>query len=526
MSKSFTVRSPSLAFLIALCCSAATSRASITYPVAFSDPGETYAAYYSEITTSLQAAGARWGQVLSGSGSLEIQVEFTTGISTLDGASFTSGFVHKNGSRDVYEQGAAYEIRTGTDPNGSTPDIRIRINPNYLASEMWFDPDPSSRTAPIPANHQDALSLFIHELGHAFVFSGFMNGTTGALPATYESTFDEQVQFDGSNFYFVGSSTKSVYGGPVPLTYGNYGHVGNSAPRPGSDLLNDLMNGVSYTFGMRYDISALDLAIAKDVGLVVIPPAQLQNISTRLKVLTGDNVLIGGFIISGPSGSTKKVLVRGLGPSLSGFGVPDTLADPLLQLNGPGTAITNDDWQSDPNMSQIPPGFAPSNPKESAIVATLGPGNYTAILKGADGGSGNGLAEVYDIDGSSPLKIGNISTRGFVQSGDNVMIGGFFIGGSGSVTVVVRALGPSLTQFGVVGAMQDPTLEVHDGNGNTTTNDDWQSAGNSSSIPANLQPTDPRESALLMTLVPGQYTAIVRGKNETGVALVEVYNLN
>lgn len=515
---------------------ASAGSAAITYPVTFSDPGGTYSVYYTQITNSIQAAGARWAQVLAGSGSLEVQVEFTQSIATLDGASFSNGFVHTNGARNVYEQGAAYEIRTGTDPNGATPDIHIRINPVYLANEMWFDPNPSVRTAAIPANHQDALSLFIHELGHAFVFSGFMNGTTGALPATYESTFDEQMLFDGTNFYFEGAKAKAVYGGPVPITYGNYAHLGNSSPRPGSNLLGDLMNGVSYTFQTRYDISPVDLAIAKDAGLILLTPSRLLNISTRMEVLTANNVLIGGFIVTGTE--PKKVIIRGLGPSLSLAGV---LANPLLELHDSAGAIidSNDNWQTNSQgQSQEAEvnatGIPPTNSLEAVIIATLPANNakYTAVLKGVNNGTGIGLVEIYDLAQGTNSQLANISTRGFVDTGNNVMIGGLIAGpnANGSSRVIIRAIGPSLP---VANALPDPTLELHDANGAIlVTNDNWKAADVSgqsqeAAITAtSVPPTNDKESALLVNLVPGNYTAVVRSKTSaTGVALVEAYNL-
>ena len=273
--------------------------ANITYHVSFVDPGSVYASYYPAITAGLQAAGAEWNRHLIGSGNLEVEISFAN-IPTMDGASVSTGFVRNNGTRDIFEQGAAYEIRTGMDPNGADPDVRIRIGTAYLANELWFDPNPQTRTAPIPANRIDALSVFIHELGHAFVFNGWINGTNGQLPPTYMSTFDANASFDGSNVYFNGTGAAARYGGPVPVTYANYGHIGNNAPRPGSDLLLDLMNGVVYYYQIRYFISPMEVEIARDSGMLVIPPFnQLLNVSTRLRVQTGDNALIGGFIITG-----------------------------------------------------------------------------------------------------------------------------------------------------------------------------------------------------------------------------------
>ena len=252
---------------------------------------------------------------------------------------------------------------------------------------------------------------------------------------------------------------------------------------------------------------------------------QPLNIATRMGVQAGDNVLIAGFIVTGPSGSTKKVLIRGLGPSLAQFGVPNTLSDPLLELHKSDSTIVNDNWQQG-DTSQIPAGFAPSDTRESAIVATLTPGNYSAVVKGAHGETGVGIAEVYDLDSASAAKLANISTRGFINTGDDVMIGGFIVGGSEPAKILVRAIGPTLSDFGVQGALQDPTLELHDTNGMTIANDDWRETQESEILATSIPPTKDKEPAILATLAPGNYTAVVRGKNNTtGVGLVEAYNL-
>jgi autotransporter-associated beta strand protein len=265
--------------------------------------------------------------------------------------------------------------------------------------------------------------------------------------------------------------------------------------------------------------------------LLVVPPPQLLNISTRTRVLAGDEVLIGGFIITGTE--PKRVLIRGLGPSLGSSGVGGTLADPTLELHkGSNTLVKNDNWKTNPNgtsqQAEIEAtALPPTNDLESAILATLGPGSYTAILAGNNGGVGVGLVEVYDLERSTNSKLANISTRGFVDTGDNVMIGGLIA--SGTARVIVRALGPSVP---VTGALGDPTLELHDGSGTlVASNDNWKTRPDGSSQQAeieatNLPPHNDLEAALVRTLPPGNYTAVVRGQNNTtGVGLVEVYNL-
>jgi hypothetical protein len=257
---------------------------------------------------------------------------------------------------------------------------------------------------------------------------------------------------------------------------------------------------------------------------------QLLNISTRLRVQTGDNVLIGGFIITGTD--SKRVLVRGIGPSLAQF-FTGFLADPTLELHGPGTfaTITNDNWKtrSDGSSQQAEieaTGIPPTNDLESAITGTLTPGAYTAILRGKDNTTGIGVVEAYDLDLAANSKLANISTRGFVETGDNVMIGGF-IAGNGVTKVIVRAIGPTLSNFGISGALQDPTLDLVNSNGVVIrSNNDWRESQQAEIIATGLQPGDDRESALVETVAPGNYTAIVRGNgNTTGVALVEVYNI-
>ena len=280
--------------------------------------------------------------------------------------------------------------------------------------------------------------------------------------------------------------------------------------------------------------SNAQLSLGSNGAIATVNPSAPQpsrgqplNIATRMKVLSGDNVLIGGFIVTGPSGSTKKVLIRGIGPSLSNFGISGTLSDPLLELHKPdGSVTTNDNWQQG-DTSQIPNGFAPSDPRESVVVATLTPGNYTAIVKGAHGETGIGLAEVYDLDSSSSAKLANISTRGFIDTGDNVMIGGFIVGGNEPATILIRAIGPTLTTFGVQGALDDPMLELHDANGGSINNDNWRETQENDIVATTIPPSNNREPAILATLVPGNYTAIVRGKNNTtGIGLVEAYNLH
>jgi hypothetical protein len=273
-----------------------------------------------------------------------------------------------------------------------------------------------------------------------------------------------------------------------------------------------------------------------DAGAVYVfygtPPAPtpgLGNISTRAFVQTGDNVMIGGFIITG-SGQ-KKVIVRAIGPSLVNYGITNPLADPTLELHDSTGAVIafNDNWMDAPNRQEIiDSGLAPTNNLESAILTSLSPGNYTAIVRGVNNGTGIALVEGYDLDPTAGSKLGNISTRALVQTGDNVMIGGFIITGGGQKNVIVRAIGPSLAQYGITNPLADPTLELHNGNGAVIAfNDNWKDSQQAEIEATGLPPSDDAESAIVQTLAPGNYTAIVRGVNNTiGVALAEVYGLN
>jgi hypothetical protein len=262
-----------------------------------------------------------------------------------------------------------------------------------------------------------------------------------------------------------------------------------------------------------------------------MPAAQALNLSTRMRVQTGDNVGIGGFIITGTA--PKQVLLRAIGPSLTQFGVPDALADPVLELHGPGAfgTITNDNWRDDPVQEALilATGISPTNDLESAIDATLAPGAYTAIVRGNGNTSGVALIEVYDLSQAVLAKLANISTRAFVSTGNNIVIGGFLLGGhNGDDRIVVRGIGPSLTAAGVPNALANPTLQLRDGNGALlAANDDWQNDPVQAAelTAAGLAPTNNLESGIAAILPPGPYTALLAGLNNgTGIGLVEVYD--
>ena len=290
----------------------------------------------------------------------------------------------------------------------------------------------------------------------------------------------------------------------------------------------------------------------QDIYYVRISPSaavaqtNIGNISTRSFVQTGEHVMIGGFIVQGSG--LKRVIIRAIGPELTPFGIPDALANPRLELhNRTGALIaSNDDWQTtipggiitSNQVSGIQnSGYAPTAASESAIIANLQPGNYTAIVRGVNNTTGVALVEVYDLNPGASTSLGNISTRSFVQTGEHVMIGGFIVQGSGAKRVIIRAIGPELTQFGIPDALANPRLELHNRTGTLiASNDNWQNTILGGIITSNQvvdiqnsghAPTEASESAIIADLQPGNYTAIVRGVNNTvGVALVEVYDLD
>ena len=256
------------------------------------------------------------------------------------------------------------------------------------------------------------------------------------------------------------------------------------------------------------------------------PTAQLQNISSRLLIQTGNNVGIAGFVVGGTD--PKKLLIRGLGPTLAQFNVMGAMQNPTLELHdGSGSLIaTNDNWKDTQQAEITATQLAPPADAEAAILATLRPGAYTAIQTGAGGGTGVGLIEVYDLDPLAASRLINISTRGLVQAGNNVLIAGCSLaGGSGSNEVVIRALGPSLVPLGVNNALPDPVVTLYDSNANViTVNDNWKDSQQSALENTGLQPPNDLDAAILATLPAGNYTAIVTDKNgSTGVGLVEVY---
>jgi hypothetical protein len=323
-----------------------------------------------------------------------------------------------------------------------------------------------------------------------------------------------------------GSSTLTATCNPAAASYAWTG--GTCAGLTGATCIASPTTTTSYSVVGSNAAGAGNVAAA--TVTVTASGARLANLSTRVQVLQGDDVMIGGFVISGAA--PKTVVVRAIGPSLAGYGVAGSLPNPQLRLvrsSDHAVIAANDDWATDQNAGLLASsGLAPSNTLESALYVSLAPGVYTAIVSGVLGATGVGLVEIYEVDHPEVALI-NISTRGKVSQGFDVMIGGFVILGEGSQTVVVRAIGPSLASYGVSGTLANPKLQLVRMSDNTTlaNNDDWGNATNANDIAnSGFAPSNALESAILVTLQPGAYTAIVSGVNEgTGVGLIEVYKV-
>lgn len=313
------------------------------------------------------------------------------------------------------------------------------------------------------------------------------------------------------------SGTITVPPGGLTFSLSAYVYAEARGDRP---AVSNFGNTAALTFTLPQGVSFTSTDGILSAG------SRLANISTRARVVGGNNVSIAGFIVTG--NVPKKVIVLGIGPSLAGV-VPNPLPNPTLQLNRDNTVLTtNDDWKDSQQTEIQNSGLAPTNNLESAIIRTLDPGNYTAVLSDKNNAPGIGVVQVYDLDPGADAKLANISTRAVIESDDNVLIAGIIGGGNGSQPkVLIRAIGPSLTPFGVPNALQDPILELHDKNGAAiAANNDWQSDQKDAIQTTGLAPTNAKESAILTTLQPTNYTAVVKGvNNSTGVALVEVYHL-
>ena len=385
---------------------------------------------------------------------------------------------------------------------------------------------------------------------NAVVFSNSVFGQkfgTGTLAVTYwrssgsniveaDILFNRNQQFDSYRGPLrFGTSGWSI-GDIRRVLIHELGHaLGLDHPDDHGQHVDAIMNSVTSN---RETLSADDISGAQSMYAAPTPTptpnpsaSHFANISTRMDVGTGNNVMIAGFIVSGSQ--SKTVIIRALGPTLGSYGVANALSDPMLELHDSSgaTIATNDDWQTGSQASQISSsGYAPNNSNEPALIATLAAGTYTAIVRGYNNSTGVALVEVYELDTLS-TRLSNISTRGQVGTNQNVLIGGLIINGSTSKKLIVRAIGPSLASppFSLSGTLSNPTLELHDSSGNLlASNDDWGGGTQAAAISASgYQPSNAKESAIIATLASGNYTAIVRGVNDgTGIALVDAYDLD
>ena len=412
---------------------------------------------------------------------------------------------------------------------------------NQQLLHMRFAVDKGSVLTPSDTDANTSVSMDFHFYGETF--------GDGVLAVTLVTPREPGNEFRlvEADVVFNQSYEWGVYSGPLQpdsmdfhrVALHEFGHVlGLDHPdqaKPRQNVLAIMNSTISYVDSLQIDDinGAHSIYDSGPAYLAGNPAPNLVNLSTRAFVGLGENAVIGGFIVQGSQPAT--VVLRGIGYSLPAFGIKDALEDPVIELHSAtgATLATSDDWIADSWATTVASyHLDPSNTRESAILTTLNPGSYTIVVRSFDNGDGHltgtALVELYDLH-TTGGRAGNISTRGQVQSGDRVLIGGFIVGGTQPKTVVVRAIGPSLAAVGINQPLSDPTVELRNASGAiVASNDNWGNGPNAAQIQAEgLAPSQPAESALQATLNPGSYTAIVRSANgTTGVGLVEVYDLS
>jgi autotransporter-associated beta strand protein len=432
----------------------------------------------------------------------------------------------------------------------------VLIASAHIDAPIFLDPAGTAPAGDIDLMGSGSIGSVV--VGGARVSAGGRADGAGLLTVNGDITFSGNANIPATLVVTLGGATASnhdklVVNGIVNLDKPELlvSLKNGYAPPAGSKfsvIVNDGTDAIQGTFpgkpeGSSFIVGGTTFSISyvggdgNDLVLTVVnatptptPAPKLANISTRLRVRDGDNVLIGGMIAKGSD--YKRVIIRAIGPTLTDLGVPDALSNPTLEFFSGNNLITsNDDWRNSAQAAEIEnSGFAPGKEAESAIMVSLEPNqNYTAVVRGKDGQTGVGLVEAFDIDELASVRLANMSTRGFVDVDDNVMIAGLIVAPTGAVEtkVLVRALGPTLGDFGVQGFLANPTLDLVGANGTVIrSNNDWKDSQQSEIQQADLAPKYDAEAALIQSLQPGAYTAVVRGNSSTtGVGLVEVYNI-
>jgi hypothetical protein len=415
-------------------------------------------------------------------------------------------------------------------PPGVSANGNVGSGPNFIYDGVITlnSSDPFQFTRPVNSGNYDAQRSTEHEIDEVLGLGSHLNGGGSDLEPqdlfSWSSSGTRNLTSSRTRYFSIDSGTTDI----IHFNQDPSGDFGDWLSPPCPQPEPHVQNAFACT-GQSSDVSA---GSPEGISLDVIGytlATQLTSISTRASVGTGGSVTIAGFTLTGTD--VKQVVVRGLGPTLAQppFNVSGVLQDPTLDLHNASSSIyTNDNWKDTQQAAIQATGLAPPNDLESAILITLPPGNYTAILAGKNGTTGIGLVEVYDINPAAFAELTSVSTRGFVGTGDGVMIGGFFTsGGNGFTQVLVRGLGPTLTQFGVTGVLADPFLTLVDANGNELGhNNNWKDSQQAAIQATGLAPPNDLESAILATVAAGAYTAILSGNNGgTGIGLVEVYKL-
>lgn len=502
---------------------AETGRAEVTFALTFPDVVNHTNQNWDDPThganarATLQAALNEFGREFAETATIQLEINSSMTTAYAAGANTATQVLQPGGFRD----GNTYiKIRTGNDVNGSAIDAFIEYSFNL---SLYSDQNGDG-----VVDYLDFIAnlkgLTRHEMIHLF---GAVSGIDLANPAASQVTRHDTFLFDSAGRPLVdpGGTVSTTANLHDPNAYFDpLGAIPNYPIRAEGDFAH--LIGVHFPY--RTTINDDDRAYLRTLGYAA-PPGKLLNISTRLRVRTGDAVLISGFIITGSE--AKTVLIRSLGPTLTEAGVSGALQDTTLALFAESNQLqSNDDWFETQGDEIRATGLQPVFSTESAILRTLLPGPYTAVVRGKNNTSGVGVVEVYDLSSVSNSKLGNVSTRGFVETESNVMIGGFIAGypSSANVDVIVRAIGPSLSPFGVPTPLQDPILSLHDSNGALVeTNDNWRDTYEAAITASGFAPTNELESAILISRPPGNTTAIVRGKNGgIGNAIVEVYRLD